>query len=134
MKTSKLSILIISTSLVTGCATTKGPRMAQSKQIEINGETVTIAGSYHEKKNQLSITINGDPVMRGKFAPFTPTKKMNAKYNGASVSSSCYFGSVLAEKGGLLGVVAGAVQSSKSATSDKCEISVDGKMVEALYF
>ncbi len=134
MKTLLLTTIIISSLTIAGCATVQGPRVAQEKNITVNGKAVTIAGQYHDKKNSLEISVNGDPIMRGKFPPYTPKKIIKADFDGSTITSNCYFGSVLGNKGGIFGAVAGAIQSSKSTSSDKCDISVDGKMVETLYF
>jgi hypothetical protein len=129
------SITIFSCITLIGCATVQGPRTAQEKNISINGKPVTVAGLYYEKKNRLEITVNGDPIMRGKFLPYTPKKIINGKFDGKTITSNCYFGSVLGGKGGLFGAIAGAVQSAKSTSSDKCDISIDGgEVVETLYF
>jgi hypothetical protein len=41
---------------------------------------------------------------------------------------------VLGSKGGIFGAVARGVQSAKSKMGDECEISVNGKPLEKLYF
>jgi hypothetical protein len=73
-------------------------------------------------------------VLRGKFPPFTPTQKLNGKYKDLDVFADCYFGSVLGDSGGVAGIVAGAIQGAKGKAADKCEMSINGKVVESLFF
>jgi hypothetical protein len=72
--------------------------------------------------------------MRGTFPPYTPTQNLGGRYKEMEIDGKCYFGSVLGSQGGAFGIIASAVQSSKSSNGDKCEILVDGKAVENLYF
>ena len=73
-------------------------------------------------------------MMKGAFPPYTPTQNFKANYKELKIASSCYFGSVLGEQGGAFGIIAGAIQASKSSSGDKCELFVDGESVETLYF
>jgi hypothetical protein len=41
---------------------------------------------------------------------------------------------VLGKKGGLFGAIARGVQTANEKAGDECEISVNGKPVEKLYF
>jgi hypothetical protein len=51
------------------------------------------------------------------------------------ISADCYFGSVLNKSvPGIGGIVASAVQGGLGKGADKCDMSVGGKVVEALYF
>jgi len=120
-------------SLLAACASNP-LRIAQEKTINVDGKVLKLSGSYNDKTHYLSLTINGDPVMQGKFPPFTPTQNFNAKYNEVALSSHCYFGSVLSSTGGAFGAIAGAVQAAKSSSGDKCEIMVNDKLQDTLYF
>jgi len=132
MKT-RFYLLALMCSLFAACAT-NSLRIAQEKTVNVNGKVLKFAGNYDDKKRYLTLTINGDPVMQGKFPPFTPTQNFNAKYNEVALSSHCYFGSVLSSKGGAFGAIAGAVQAAKSSSGDKCEILVNDKLQDTLYF
>lgn len=120
------------TSLV-ACSSTP-PRQAQKKAVDVAGQKIEFGGQYDEQNNSLSVTVNGDPMMTGKFPPYTATMRMNTKLRGLDITADCYFASVLGNKGGRLGIVAGLVQSGIGKASDKCEMLVDGKAVETLYF
>jgi hypothetical protein len=109
-------------------------KTAQQKTLVVEGQTLELGGTYNETRNRLEISINGDPVMKSVFRNYNPTQNLNAMYKGLKVSSYCYFGSVLGEKGGIFGAVARGVQSAKSKMGDECEISVNGKPMEKLYF
>ncbi|WP_341501614.1 hypothetical protein [Gallaecimonas sp. GXIMD4217] len=132
----KLALFAIagSVALMGGCASTPKPVVAQEKTVEISGKSLTFGGRYFKKENQLELTVNGDPVMKGRFPPYTPTQNLKADYDGLAIAGNCYFGSVLGSKGGKFGVIANIIQSAKSSSGDKCEILVDGKAVENLYF
>lgn len=133
MRTSILFSLLLSGLLLAGCSSTP-PKVAQEKTYVAEGVTLVFGGKYDVEHNLLELTVNGDPLMRGSFPPFTPKQNLNAKYQGLQVSGDCYFGSVLAGESGLLGKVAGAIQSAKSKSGDKCEMFVNGRSVENLYF
>lgn len=119
--------------LLAGCGGNP-PKVAQEKTYVAEGVTMVFGGKYDVDHNQLELTINGDPVMRGSFPPFTPTQNLNTNFQGLQVSGDCYFGSVLSSEGGVLGKVAGAIQSAKAKSADKCDIFVNGQSVESLYF
>lgn len=124
--------LFASTSLMVACATP--PRVAQDKSIEIDNQTLLFGGVYYVRENELVLTVNGDPLMKGRFPPFTPTQHLKAQYNGLQIAGECYFGSVLTRGNGSMSIIAGAIQSAKDKANDKCEIHVNGKMLETLYF
>ena len=119
--------------LLAGCGSNP-PKVAQEKTYVADGVTMVLGGKYDIDHNQLELTINGDPVMRGSFPPYTPTQNLNAVYKGLRVSGDCYFGSVLSGEGGVFGKVAGAIQSVKAKSADQCNIFVNGQSVESLYF
>jgi len=118
--------------VLAGCAA--APRVAQKKSVEVGGQKLEFGGQYAPHGKSLTLTINGDPVLAGTFPPYTPTLRLNAKYQGLDVSADCYFGSVLGGKSGAVGIVAGAVQGAKGKGADKCDMLVGGKVMEALYF
>ena len=131
-KKSILSVLAVSL-LLSACAATP-PQIAQKKTHTVDGKKLEFGGTFLPDDNQLSLTVNGDPIMKGSFPPFTPTQNINGTYKKIPMSAHCYFGSVLGNKKGKFGIVAKIIQSKKSATADKCEISVRDKMIETLYF
>ncbi|WP_105188952.1 hypothetical protein [Pseudoalteromonas sp. T1lg48] len=116
-----------------GCGSTP-PRVAQEKVVTINGTDMTFGGIYNVDKNHFELSINGEPVMKGRFAPYTPTLNLSTDYQGEDISSYCYFGSVLQERGGKFGMIAGMIQASQQKSGDKCEIKVAGEIKEHLYF
>jgi hypothetical protein len=121
----------VSALALAGCASMK---TAQPKSVTVSGQKLDFGGTYDPRAKDLTITINNDPVLRGKFPPFTPTQKLNGKYKDLDVFADCYFGSVLGDSGGVAGIVAGAIQGAKGKAADKCEMSINGKVVESLFF
>ncbi len=133
MRASLLFSILFTGLLLVGCGGNP-PKLAQEKTYVAEGVTLVFGGKYDVDHNQLELTINGDPVMRGSFPPYTPKQNLNANYKGLRVSGDCYFGSVLSSQGGVLGKVAGAIQSAKAKSADRCEMFVNGQSVESLYF
>ncbi len=131
MRSTFIVIASIAIAALVGCAS---PKTAQNKTVEVSGRKLEFGGVFDPRGNNLSLSINGDPVMNGSFPPYTPTLNMNTQYRGLEVRSKCYFGSVLGSKRGVIGIVAGAVQSAHDTAGDKCDMQVDGKVVETLYF
>lgn len=119
-------------SLVSGCATP--PRAAQNKVVDIGGKKLDFGGSYAPDTKELTLTVNGDPVMRGRFPPYTTNLHLNGKYQNLDINASCSFGSVLSSMGGLTGKIAGAVQAGIGKGGDKCDLAVNGKAADTLYF
>ena len=122
--------IIVMATLASGCASIK---TAQNKSIEAGGQKFELGGTYDPKGKELTLTINGDPVMRGSFPPYTPTLRLNATYKNQAFHASCYFGSILASRGGVGGIVAGSIQGAKDKSGDKCDITA-GSATEALFF
>jgi hypothetical protein len=115
---------------LSGCASTK---VAQMKTIETGGQKFELGGTYTPAANELVLTINGDPVMRGSFPPYTPTLRLNATYKNQQFAASCYFGSILGGGFGKRGIIAGSIQGGLGKSGDKCEITVSHAS-EALFF
>ena len=126
---SRLLISVIVAAVLAGCASI---RVAQNKTVESEGQKFELGGTY-EPKGDLTLTIDGDPVMRGRFPPYTPTLRLNGKYKNQSVSASCYFGTILGSRSGVAGIVAGSIQGAKGKSGDKCDVTV-GSASEALFF
>ena len=124
---------VVITSLLAGCGSTP-PIKAQDKTVAYQGKTFVFGGHYDQKRNELQLTVNGDPVMRGKFPPYTPTLNLQTNYQDVNIISNCYFGSVLSRKGGIVGAVASAVQNSNDRSGDTCKVKIAGQQVESLYF
>ncbi|KPV97051.1 MULTISPECIES: hypothetical protein [unclassified Pseudoalteromonas] len=133
LRTLTFSLVALSSLTLVGCGSTP-PIQAQEKTIAYQGKTYVFGGQYDTKRNEVQLTVNGDPVMKGRFPPYTPTLNLNTSYQEVNVSSYCYFSSVLNEKGGVFGAVAGAIQSSNSKSGDKCDVKIAGETVESLYF
>ena len=125
-----LLISLVTSAALLGCAST---RVAQNKTVESEGQKFDLGGTYDPRGNDLTLTINGDPVLRGSFPPYTPTLRLNGKYKNQAVSASCYFGTVLGSKRGIPGIVAGSIQGAKGKSGDQCDITV-GTASEALFF
>jgi hypothetical protein len=118
--------------LLTACAPTI--HQAQEKQINIEGKSFQFGGTYNVDEKLLKLTVNGEPLMQGRFPPFTPTQNFNTTYQDTPFFVHCYFGSVLSSEGGAVGLVAGVIQAAKSSSADKCEISHKDVVKDTLYF
>jgi hypothetical protein len=114
-----------------GCASI---RNAQPKTAEIDGQRYEFGGTYNPRGTELTVSVNGDPMLRGSFPPYTPTLRLSSKVGQADVVAQCYFSSVLSGKSGRVGIIAGAVQGGLGKSSDKCEMTVNGKPAQELYF
>jgi hypothetical protein len=118
--------------LLSACATP--PKTAANKTYQVDTLKLVFGGTFSPDANELIISVNGDPVMKGGFPPYTPTQNLNGKYKNLEISAHCYFGSVLGSKGGKFGLIAGMIQSANSNSADKCDLSVNNKAAETLYF
>jgi hypothetical protein len=125
--------LAIGSCFLAACAA-KPPIIAQEKTVDVHGINLVFGGSFDTKRKNISLSVNGDAIMKGTFPPYTPTQHLSGKYKDLTISSECYFGSVLSSKGGAFGAIAGVIQAAKSSSGDKCDMLVDGKVVESLYF
>ncbi|WP_339899122.1 hypothetical protein [uncultured Gilvimarinus sp.] len=135
MRKKHLLLSILPLVVIAGCASTPTPPIqAQSKTVSHEGKDYVLGGQYDTDRNELQLTVNGDPIMKGRFPPYTPTLNLASEYQNLDVSSYCYFGSVLNNQGGVFGVVAGAIQSSNAKSGDKCDIKFAGEKVESLFF
>jgi hypothetical protein len=115
------------------CASTP-PRQAQKKSVETAGKRFDVDGEYLEREYALTIRVNGEPIMSGKFPPYTATMKLHARYQGIDFTADCYFASVLGNRGGRVGWISGIVQNNVGKAGDKCELLAGGKATEILYF
>jgi hypothetical protein len=120
-------------SLMAGCAH-KPPRAAQKKTVQVAGQKMEFGGEYDEENTHLVISVNNERLMSGTFSQYQATLQLKSPYKGMEVSTECYFGSVLGNNHGVLGIVAGAVQAAKGKSGDTCEVLVNGKALEKLYF
>jgi hypothetical protein len=130
--TKSLAISVAAGILLSACATP--PKTAANKTYQVDTLKLVFGGTFSPDANELIITVNDDPLMKGRFAPYTPTQNLNGKYKNLEISAHCYFGSVLGSKGGKFGLIAGLIQSANSNSADKCELSVNDKAAETLYF
>ncbi len=132
----KRSVLLILAGgiLSVSCVKEDVIKTAQEKEVVVEGQPLKLGGTYNETRHELALTVNGDPIMKGVFRDYTPTQHLKVRYKGLHVSSYCYFASVLGGKRGLFGAIARGVQAANEKAGDECEISVNGKPVEKLYF
>lgn len=130
MKNASVLLLVLAVAVLTGCASTK---VAQVKTIEVGGQKFDLGGTFSPRENELVLTINGEPIMRGNFPPRTPTLRLNATYKNQPFSASCYFGSILSGGFGKRAIIASSVQGGLGKGGDKCDITA-GSATEALFF
>jgi hypothetical protein len=133
MRYSYFVIGLITAGLMTACAT-KPPRVAQKKTVTVAGQKLEFGGEYDERNTALSITVNSERLMSGTFSSYNATLQLKSPYKGMEVSADCYFGSILGNRRGVFGIVAGAVQAGNGKSGDTCDVLVDGKVLEKLYF
>ena len=124
-------MLVVVIAALIGCASRT--KIAQVKTIEAGGQKFDLGGTYDPAANELVLTINGDPVMRGSFPPYTPALRLNATYKNQTFAASCYFGTILSGGSSKRGIIASAVQGGLGKGGDKCDISA-GSATEALFF
>ena len=122
-------LCVISTTLV-GCAST---RVAQNKTVDVQGQRFELGGTYDPNSYGLTLTINGEPVLRGTFAPYLPFLLLSNKYQGQEITARCYFGTILSSQGGATGAIASSIQGAFGKSGDQCEVSI-GSASEALFF
>lgn len=128
---SLISAAIVAVAL-TGCAAK--PIIAQPKNADFQGKNYEFAGVYMPDDGKVTLTINGDPLMSGKFPPYTPKLILKAKYADHDFEGNCYFGSILGNQGGAFGIVASAIQNAKSSSADRCDMYISGQKLETLFF
>ncbi len=125
-------IVLAAGALLSACATP--PKTAVKKTYVAEGQKLVFGGIYLTDAKEVTITVNDDPVLKGRFPPFTPTQNLNGSYKNLQISAHCYFGTVLGSQGGKIGLIAGIIQSANSKSADKCDVSVNSRPAETLYF
>jgi hypothetical protein len=115
------------------CATP--PRQGFAPAATVKGVAMQFGGSYDASKTDLTLTVNGAPIMRGNFPPYTPTLNLNGNYQGTELRAECYFATILnARTGRIGGIIAGAVQSGQGKVGDECKIISEDKTVVTVNF
>ena len=127
---SALVVLFVASATLVGCAST---RIAQNKTVEVQGQRFELGGTYSPNSYDLTLTVNGDPVLRGTFAPYLPFLLLNNKYQAQEITARCYFGTILSSQGGTTGAIASTIQGAIGKSGDQCDITV-GSASEALFF
>ncbi|MHB0918131.1 MAG: hypothetical protein ACYC39_14825 [Thiobacillus sp.] len=130
--TKAVAIALATGALLSGCATPS--KTAVKKTYVSEGQSMVFGGVYLPDEKEVTITVNDDPVLKGRFSPFTPTQNLNGTYKNLQISAHCYFGTVLGSRGGKVGLIAGIVQSANNKSADKCDVSVNSKPAETLFF
>ncbi len=125
-----LFVLCVVAMTLVGCAST---RVAQNKTVEVEGKKFELGGAYDPNNYGLTLTINGEPILRGTFAPYLPLLLLSGQYQGQAITARCYFGTILSSKGGTTGAIAGSIQGAIGKSSDQCDVAV-GNASEALFF
>lgn len=116
--------------LFTGCASLV---TAQPKQYSPGGEAAQpwlIGGTFDPQGRTVTITINGDNVMVGRFPPYTPRLSLPGQYEGHRLTADCEF---------TVGIVKhriaeAVIQKVRNKSGNTCEILVDAKPATTLYF
>jgi hypothetical protein len=127
-------ILLVSALALTACRTPTPVRNALEQEAKGLSKPYKVGGAWDRDNNQLTLTVNGEPALRGGFPPYTPTLNLNGDYRGAATNAECYFASILSARRGLVGIVGGAVQSGQGKTSDTCKVFIEGKEAATLNF
>ncbi len=96
---------------------------------------MAFAGTFEPRPQDLVLTINGDPVLKGTFPPYTPTITLEANYRGSPVRAECYFATNVSSRVGFVGrIIATNVQGAQGKAGDECKLFVDAAQVTTLYF
>lgn len=90
----------------------------------------TIGGTFDQRKDLLTVTINGDNVMIGRFPPYTPRLNLSGLYQGHHLNADCEF---------TVGIIRNRIaetvfQTVRNKSGNTCEILVDAKPATTLYF
>jgi hypothetical protein len=119
--------------LLGACASSVKTAVPQS--VQIKDTAMTFGGTYDPRTKDLMLSVNGDPVLRGTFPPYTPTTQLNGSHRGNVIRAECYFASnVNNSVGGIARVVASQVQSARGKAGDECKVFVNGTQATSLYF
>lgn len=127
---SELFVLFVTSATLVGCAST---RVAQNKTVEVQGQKFELGGTYYPNSYDLTLTVNGDPVLRGTFAPYLPFLLLSNKYQGQEITARCYFGTILSSQGGTTGAIASTIQGAIGKSGDQCDLMI-GRAQESLFF
>ena len=127
---SRLFVVFVASLALIGCAAT---RVAHNKTVEVEGQRFELGGTYDPRSYGLTLTVNGEPVLRGAFSPYVPFLLMSNKYQGQEITARCYFGTILSSQGGATGAIASSIQGAIGKSGDQCDIKV-GSVSEALLF
>ena len=127
---SELFVLFVTSATLVGCAST---RVAQNKIVEVQGQKFELGGTYYPNSYDLTLTVNGDPVLRGTFAPYLPFLLLSNKYQGQEITARCYFGTILSSQGGTTGAIASTIQGAIGKSGDQCDLMI-GRAQESLFF
>jgi hypothetical protein len=129
---------VLAVSLI-ACASKPDPKIvAQEKEYKPQGaaQPWTIGGVFDKREKSVTITVNGDGVMKANFPPYTP--KLNAKgtYSGQALAAACSFATDVISSGGRgrTGIAQMVVQKSTGNTSNTCDVTVNGQAAVTLYF
>lgn len=90
----------------------------------------TIGGTFDSRRHLVTISIDGDNVMAGRFPPYTPKLNLSGLYEGHRLNADCEF------TVGIIGNRIGETifQSVRRKSGNTCAILVDAKPAATLYF
>ena len=129
MRVLALSVLV-SLAALNGCASVI---TAPPKQFTPPGDGKkpwTIGGTYDRHRDLVTISVNGDNVLSGRFPPYTPRLNLPGTYEGHRLHAECEF-----TRGIIKHRIAEAVyQNVRRNSGNSCQVLVDAKPAATLYF
>lgn len=115
---------------LSGCASVV---TAQPKQYspDENGKGLwTIGGTYDRNRHVVTISVNGDNVLSGRFPPYTPRLDLPGSYEGHRLHAECDF-----TRGVIKHRIAETIyQNVRRNSGNSCQVLVDAKPAATLYF
>lgn len=113
-----------------GCASLVTAPPKQYAPEGANAKPWLIGGTFDPRRHTLTITVNGDNVMSGRFPPYTPRLSLPGLYEGHRLAADCEF-----TVGILKHRIAETVfQKVRGKSGNSCAILVDAKPAATLYF
>jgi hypothetical protein len=142
MKSRTLLLGCTAVATLLGACASKPPAdtkiVAPEKEFKAQGvaQPWKIGGVFDKKDKTVTISVNGDNVMKANFPPYTPRLSANGKYQNQALATSCSFSTdVISGSGrGRTGIAQSIVQKSTGNTANTCDVTVNGQQAVTLYF
>ena len=138
MKKIFIIAFMVAVSLAVGCKAKKEPIVHAHEETYTppgSSSPWTFGGSFHERKHDINITIDGRKILSGRFTPMNPHLTMNSRYQDRQITGVCDFAHGIVGGGGWKSRVAESIVNKKRGTgSNSCKITVGGKKDAVILF